>query len=492
MADTDIESNPTANPEESGLARLDAVALAALVRSGDIHPTEIIDDTIRRIELLNPQVNAVIHPALERAREIAAGDLPDGPFRGVPMLLKDLWPSSVGDPYHLGVRALKEAGHTGDHDANIVTAYRNAGFVICGRTNTPEFGLVATTEPEAHGATHNPWDVSRGPGGSSGGAAAAVASGMVPAANGSDGGGSIRIPAAMCGLVGLKPSRGRISMGPDQEEWGNSVQHVVCHTVRDSAAILDATAIPFPGDGVMAPTTGQPYFDQVGRHPARLSFGFVDHSLRPGLTVEPEIAEAVRHTSRILEGLGHAVDESHPDALADQQMVDNFSAMWRVGAAASLNKLGRWLGRDVTEDDVEPATWFMAQFGDSVTGPDVISAQAAQMIYRRAMAKWWSTGHDILITPTCMRTAPKLGELVGTPEDPIRSLTESIPYAAFTAPFNTTGQPAISLPVSVDSQGLPIGIQLVAAYGREDLLFAIAGQLEAEIRWPARRAPMHP
>ncbi len=477
---------------QSDFARLDAVALAELVASGEVHPTELIDDTIDRIEAINPSVNAVIHPSFERAREIAAGELPAGPFRGVPMLLKDLWPSSVGDPYHLGVKALKEAGHTGDHDANIVTAYRESGFVICGRTNTPEFGLVATTEPEAYGATHNPWDLTRGPGGSSGGAAAAVASGMVPAANASDGGGSIRIPAAMCGLVGLKPSRGRISMGPDQEEWGNSVQHVVCHTVRDSAAILDATARPFPGDGVIAPDHGRPYLDMIGRDPQPLRVGFLVHSLRPGLEVDPEIAEAVRETARQLEQLGHHVEESHPDTLANQEMVDDFSAMWRVGSAASLRKISRWLGRDVTADDVEEATWFMGQFGDSVTGPEVLSAQNAQMVYRRGMAGWWADGHDILVTPTCMKTAPKLGELVGTPEDPIRSLTESIPYAAFTAPFNTTGQPAISLPTALSSDGLPIGVQLVGGYGREDHLLSLAAQLETVIGWPSRRAPIHP
>ena len=477
---------------ESEFARLDAVALASLVASGEVHPTELIDDTIDRMESINPSVNAIIHPAFERAREIASGDLPDGPFRGVPMLLKDLWPSSKGDPYHLGVKALKDAGHTGDHDANIVTAYREAGFVICGRTNTPEFGLVATTEPEAYGATHNPWDLTRGPGGSSGGAAAAVASGMIPAANASDGGGSIRIPAAMCGLVGLKPSRGRISMGPDQEEWGNSVQHVVCHTVRDSAAILDATSRPFPGDGVIAPDFGRPYLSRIQMDPEPLRVGFIDHSLRPGLDVDPEIAEAVRETARQLEQLGHSVDESHPEALANQQMVEEFSAMWRVGSAASLRKIAGWLGRDVTADDVEAATWFMGQFGDSVTGPEVLSAQNAQMVYRRGMAEWWAGGHDILVTPTCMKTAPKLGELVGTPEDPVRSLTESIPYAAFTAPFNTTGQPAISLPVALSSNGLPIGVQLVGGYGREDHLLSLAAQLESMIGWPSRRAPIHP
>jgi len=492
MADSDTSPTDSTSAAGSDLARLDAVALAELVRSGEVSPLEVINDTIDRIEALNPQINAVIHPSFEKAREAAAGDLPDGPFRGVPMLMKDLWPSSAGDPYHLGVQGLKAAGHTGDHDANIVTAYREAGFVLCGRTNTPELGLVATTEPKAYGATHNPWDLTRGPGGSSGGAAAAVASGMVPAANASDGGGSIRIPAAMCGLVGLKPSRGRISMGPDQEEWGNSVQHVLTHTVRDTAAILDCTARPFPGDGVIAPDIGQPYLDLVGRDIAPLSIGFVNHSLRPGLTVDPEIAAAVDSTARTLEGLGHTVEESHPEALANQQMVDDFSAMWRVGSAAGLRKIGRWLGREMTADDVEEATWLMAQCGDSVTGPEVLSAQTAQMVYRRSMAGWWASGHDILITPTCMKIAPKLGDLVGTPDDPIRSLTESIPYAAFTAPFNTTGQPAISLPMSVSSEGLPIGIQLVAAYGREDHLIALAAQLEAEIGWPSRRAPIHP
>lgn len=492
MADTD--SGPTTRPDPgpTGLARYDAVGLAALVRDGEVHPTEIIDDTIERMEALNPKINAIIHPTFDRARELAAGDLPDGPFRGVPMLLKDLWPASKGDPYHLGVEGLKRAGHVGGHDANIVTAYRGAGFVMCGRTNTPEFGLVATTEPEAYGATHNPWDLTRGPGGSSGGAAAAVASGMIPAANASDGGGSIRIPAAMCGLVGLKPSRGRVSMGPDQDEWGNSVQHVVCHTVRDSAAILDATARPFPGDGVIAPPIGQPYLGQIGRDPEPLSIGFLDHSPRPGMEVDAEISAAVRNAARLLEGFGHTVEESHPDVLVDEQIIDDFSAMWRVGSAASLVRIGQWLGREVTPDDVESATWFMAQFGDSVTGPEVISAQGAQMVYRRRMSEWWSSGYDLLITPTCMKTAPKLGELVGTPDDPVRGLQRSIPYAAFTAPFNTTGQPAISLPLAQSTQGLPIGVQIVAAYGREDLLLSVAAQLETEVGWPDRRSPVHP
>ncbi|MDH3705094.1 MAG: amidase family protein, partial [Acidimicrobiia bacterium] len=326
------------------LARLDAVGLAERIRAGDLTPTEAVQATIDRIEALNPQLNAVIHTMYDKALAEAAGDLPDGPFRGVPFLLKDLWPASAGDPYHLGVKALKEAGYTHPADANITTAYRDAGFVIVGRTNTPELGLVATTEPLAYGPTRNPWNTDHGSGGSSGGAAAAVAGGMLPAANASDGGGSIRIPAAMCGLVGLKPSRGRVSMGPLQDEWGNSVQHVVSHTVRDTAAIMDATAYPFPGDGVVAPTTGQPYLEQVGGDPGSLRIGFCDESVRDGLEVDPEVAQATRDAASLLDRLGHSVERSHPDALADEQMATGFAALWGAGAKASLMRLGDWLG----------------------------------------------------------------------------------------------------------------------------------------------------
>jgi amidase len=494
-ADAECESRASLSygqPMTDDLARLDAVALAELVRTGRASPGELVDATIARIEQLDPEVNAVIHPLFEKARSLAADELPDGPFRGVPMLLKDLWPASEGDPWHQGVRGLKEAGYTADRDANLTTAYRRAGFVICGRTNTPELGLLATTEPLAHGPSRNPWDTSRGTGGSSGGAAAAVAAGMVPAANASDGGGSIRIPAAMCGLVGLKPSRGRVSMGPDQDEWGNSVQHVVCHTVRDSAAILDATASPFPGDGVIAPTSGQPYLHQVGRPTRQLRIGMLDTSANTGIDLPSDIADAVRDAGTRLERLGHHVDVSHPPVLDDESLVAEFAALWMVGAAAALDRVSVWLGRPVGREDVEPATWAMAEAGRGVTGPDVMRMLATQTTYRREMAAWWADGHDLLLTATSMRTAPRLGDLVATEDDPLRALTSSIPYAINTAPFNTTGQPAISLPLARSDDGLPIGIQLVAGYGREDILFQVAGQLEAEVAWAERRAPLHP
>lgn len=476
----------------SDLARLDAVALAELIRSGELSPLELLDDTIERIERLNPEINAVIHPTFENARAAAAGDLPDGPFRGIPWLLKDLWPGSAGDPFHMGVQGLKTAGHTAAVDANLTTAYRRAGFVICGRTNTPELGLAATTEPLAYGPTRNPWDTDRGAGGSSGGAAAAVAAGMVPAANASDGGGSIRIPAAMCGLVGLKPSRGRVSMGPLQDEWGTSVQHAVSHTVRDSAAILDATAYPFPGDGVIAPATGQPYAGLLDRDPPALSIGMLDRSIRDGVDIDPEVEAAVRDAAALLDRLGHHVETDHPSALDDGELMASFGLLAAAATANTLTTLGDWIGRELGPDDVEPGTWFMAQRGKDIPGSAVIAAQGRGMTLRRRLAAWWADGHDLLLAPTCLRPPPMLGEMRGTPDDPMAGVEVTLAYSTLTSPFNTTGQPAISLPLARTAGGLPIGIQLIAAYGREDLLFQIAAQLEREVRWADDRAPVHP
>ena len=472
------------------LGRMDAVAQAALVRDGRATPVELVQAAIDRIEALDPQVNAVIHQRFERALEEAGGDLPDGPFRGVPFLLKDLWPTSAGDPFHMGIKAFRDAGYVHPEDSNLTTRYREAGFVILGRTNTPELGLVATTEPLAYGPSRNPWSLDHGTGGSSGGAAAAVASGMVPVANASDGGGSIRIPAALCGLVGLKPSRGRGSMGPLRDEWGVSVQHVVSHTVRDTAAVLDVAWPPFPGDGVIAPPPTRPYEDEVGVDPGRLRIGFTEGSSRA--EVHSECATAVRDAAALLERLGHDVVEAHPEVLDRyDEHADAFMMSWATGTEASLRSLEPMLGRALTAQDVEPGTWALVEMGRNYSGPDLAAAQGQLQGMRREMASWWAGGFDLLLTPTTAQPPPPIGELVPTEDEPLRALMGSIPYAVFTSPFNTTGQPGVSLPTHTTADGLPVGVQLVAAYGREDLLIQVAAQAEAELDWAADRAPLH-
>ena len=475
------------------LARVDAVGQAELVRRGQVRPDELVEAAIARIEALDPAVNAVIHRRFDAALDEARSpDLPDGPFRGVPFLLKDLWPTSAGDPFHMGVGALARAGYRHPTDANITRAYRRAGLVIVGRTNTSELGLVATTEPLAHGPTANPWALDRSPGGSSGGSAAAVAAGMVPAANASDGGGSIRIPASSCGLVGLKTSRGRVSMGPLVDEWGVSVQHVVCHTVRDCAALLDASAVAFPGDGVVAPAPRRPFAAEVGADPGRLRIGLLDHSLS-GET-HPDCRAASRQAAARLEALGHHVEEAHPPPLDRLQGDLSFAAVWAVNAKANLARVGTLLGREVTEADVEPSTWVLAELAAGFSALDLALSQAAHHRFRREMAEWWRPAgdFDLLLTPAVAEPPPPLGQLVATPEDPWRPVLGSAPLAAFTTWFNTTGQPAIALPLHRSADGLPIGAQLAAAYGREDVLVAVAAQLEAEVDWAARRSPLHP
>ncbi len=472
------------------LAHLDATAQATLVREGQVSPLELVEAAISRIEAIDPEINAVIHRSFDSAVEQAKGDLPDGPFRGVPFLLKDLWPTSAGDPFHAGISGLKAAGYRHAVDANLTIAYRRSGVVVMGRTNTPELGLVATTEPLAYGPTRNPWDLGRGPGGSSGGAAAAVAAGLVPVANASDGGGSIRIPAGLCGLVGLKPSRGRGSMGPMIDEGGLSVQHVVSRTVRDCAAFLDVGSVPFPGDGVIAPAPSRPFADEVGADPGSLRIGLLARSL--STDTDPQCELVARDLAALLESLGHRVDETHPAPLGQvRELTEAFMVVWGTNAANNLVGMGRLIGRELTADDVEPTTWLMAESGRGHSALELAQAQSAMSRFRREMAAWWADGFDLLLTPTSAVPAPMLGDLVATPDDPLRPLWRSAPYSAFTSVYNVTGQPAISLPVGADDGGVPLGAQLVAAYGREDLLIRVAAQVEQAAPWADRRPPVH-
>jgi amidase len=480
-------------------ANLDAVAQADLVRNGDVSPLELVEAAISRIEELDggaTGLNSIIHHRFDAARREASDPgLADGPLRGVPTAMKDLWPSSAGDPLHLGNVAMKSFGYTHPVDANITRAYRRAGMVIVGRSNTPEFGAVATTEPIAYGATRNPWNPDHSPGGSSGGAGAAVAAGLLPVANASDGGGSIRIPAAACGLVGLKPSRGRISMGPLSDEWGVSVQHVVSTTVRDTAVLLDISSGPCTGDAVIAPQPFRRYADEIGAPVETLRIGVMSRPILGPCDAECEAAAV--SAAKWFEGGGHHVEATFPAALEWWSGDPAGLMIWAVNMRGNIDRVSALVGRAIGEDDVEPATWGLAQMADSFSALDLHTAQGKQTRLRRETATWWApasedgVGFDLLLTPTMAILPPVLGDLVADHDDPLRALKRSTPMATFTGVWNATGQPAISLPFAMSASGLPIGIQLVAAYGREDLLLRVAAQMEADVRWDLRRAPVH-
>ncbi len=473
------------------LATLDATASAELVRTGDASPRELIDAAIARVERVNPDLNAVIHPRFERART-EADTAPDGPFRGVPVMVKDLDGSLAGEPLHLGNRLLRDLDHRGDVDSFLFTKLRAAGFVIIGKTNTPEFGLLPTTESHAYGPAHNPWDLDRSPGGSSGGSGAAVAAGMVPIAHAGDGGGSIRIPASACGLFGLKPTRGRVSLGPlEGEAWaGMVVRHAVTRSVRDSAAVLDVIAGPMPGDPYAAAEPTEPFLAAVGSDPGRLRIGVRATTAPGGLCeVDPACVAAATEAATLLESLGHRVEESAPPPIDDIELVTNFLTVLAASVARDVDRLAAIAGRAIEPGDVEPYTWAQAELGRTVIAADYVAAIESLSAWTRRMARWWQPapegdGFDLLLTPTVAAPPAPLGTIRG--DDADGAVIAAIPYAAFTVPFNVTGQPAASVPLHW-ADGLPVGVQLVAASGREDLLISVAAQLETARPWADRR-----
>ena len=484
------------------LGDLDATGAAALVRSGEASPLELVDAAIARIERLDPTLNAVIHRRFEAAREEAAGPLPDGPFRGVPFLLKDILCHSAGDPFHEGMRFLKELGWRAKTDTYLAARFRAAGLVVVGRTNAPELGIQPTTEPDAYGPTLNPWDTGRSPGGSSGGSAAAVAAGMVPAAHANDGGGSIRIPASACGLVGLKPSRGRTSLGPDGYSVGAlAVEHVVCRSVRDAAGLLDATAGRMPGDPYVAPPPRRPYAEEVGADPGRLRVGLLTFSPSMGGPVDPECVAAATGAATLLESLGHHVEETHPPGLERPEWGQNFMTLWAAGVALGLETWTRRTGKRIRRDDVEPLTWALAETGDGIGSMGLLAAHAWLSEGNRDVAQWWRDGSgdgagggggrfDLLLTPTLAEPPVPLGTFASPADNPLQGLFRAGAFCPFTPPFNVTGQPAISLPLHWTPDGLPVGVQLVAAYGAEDVLLRVAAQLEEARTWAGRRPPV--
>ncbi len=470
---------------------MDATAQAGLVAAGEVSAGELTDAAIERIEALDGPINAVVMRWFERGRAAAAaidagGATTSGPFAGVPFLLKDLATHLAGTPLSNGNVALRDGLPISSHTTTLVERFADAGLVTLGRTNSPELGSVPVTEPIAYGPTRNPFDTGRTPGGSSGGAAAAVAAGMVPIAHATDGGGSIRIPASCCGLVGLKPSQGRITSGPDRDESGLSVGLCVSRTVRDTARLLDAVHGPGVGDSVIAPPPARAYAAEVGADPGRLRIGMLDHHPQ-GVPVDDDCARAVLDTAAALEAAGHAVEPAFPEVLGDPDVSRQFMTMWSANAALGISGMGDMLGRPLTEHEVEPVNWAMAQFAAGASSVDHAAALVAVMRFRRRLRQWWSDGWDLLLTPTLAQPPLAIGSLDPTPDDPLAGMRAAGSFSAFTPPYNLSGQPAISLPMHRTAEGLPIGVQLVADYGREDVLIRIAAQLEAAAPWAEHR-----
>lgn len=468
---------------------LDATEQAKLVRSGQLTAAELLDATIERIEAIDPAINAVVMRWFDHARATVARTLPDGIFRGVPFLLKDLVAAYAGQPLSNGNRRLKEAARPSAVDTTLVARFRAAGLVTAGRTNTSEFGSLPATESRAWGPTRNPWSAAHSPGGSSGGSAAAVAAGMVAIAHASDGGGSIRIPASCCGVVGLKPTQGRVTAGPAGDEHGLGVELCVSRTVRDIAAMLDAVHGPGVGDTVIAPPPSRPYVRELDGDPGALRIGLLAH--RPlGAPVHQECATAVHDAGGLLESLGHHVEWGFPAALADPEIGRHTGVLRTTRMAVVLSRLEESLGYAVSADDVEPFDWAQAEQARAATALDHARALAACVTFRRAVQQWWADGFDLLVTPTIGELPAPLGAFAQGQGDPTATRTLSGRFVSFTQPFNVTGQPAISLPLHQSADGLPVGVQFIAAYGRDDLLIRVAAQIERARPWSHRMPPL--
>ncbi len=486
----------------------DGLGLAALVRSGQLSASELLDTAIARIERLDPALNAVVRKRYDAARAEALQVDPQAPFAGVPFLLKDLCSTLAGEPTGSGNRVLSQVPMP--QTSEMVRRFRAAGLVIAGRSNTPEFGLVPTTEPLLCGPTRNPWSPAHSAGGSSGGSAAAVAAGMVPLASGGDGGGSIRIPASCCGLFGFKPSRGSTPTGPMFGElWhGLVIEHVISRSVRDSAAMLDATFGADAGAPYAAPARARPFLDEVATEPGRLRIAFSAQPLFGHGTVHPDCVAALHAAAKLLDSLGHHVEEATPplDAEADAQA---FVTLLAGEMRADIETMSRLLQRRMRAADFEPATWTLALLGRALSaGTYAGAAQHLQMIARRQAP--FFAAHDVLLTPTLATPPARLGALA--PSAPERALmhlvntlgagwllkatgaiapmaAKTFAYIPYTPMFNATDQPAMSLPLHWNSEGLPIGVQCVARLGDDATLLRLAGQLERACPWFARRPP---
>jgi Asp-tRNA(Asn)/Glu-tRNA(Gln) amidotransferase A subunit family amidase len=463
----------------------DSLGLADLVRKRKVSATELLEAAIGRAEALNPRFNFLAQKHYDYARKAIAAGLPQGPFSGVPWLLKDLNTYIAGEVTENGSRLYK--GQRASVTSELVRRIERAGFVIFGKTTTPEFGLTGTTESVLKGPTRNPWNPERIAGGSSGGAAAAVAAGVIPAAHATDGGGSIRIPASACGLFGLKPSRGRVPMGPARTEgWGGmSVHHAVSRTVRDSAAILDATHGVEAGSRYSAPTPERPFLQEVGRDPGKLRVALMI-SPYSGAPVDPEVVEATRATAKLLESLGHHVEEAAPRIDMAAIGASSFALMASSVAADCIDR-AKALGIELGPDVLERTTLDFVAMGKSYTGMDFARGNNAYQAAAVTIAQFMER-YDVILSPTLSAPPLPLGHIgLDTGRSMMEWGREVGTFTAFTGIYNGTGQPSMSLPLAMSKDGLPIGIMVTGRYGEEGLLFRLAGQVEKAAPWGARR-----
>ena len=486
----------------------DGLGLAELVKKKDVSAAELCEEAITRIERVNPALNAVITPMYDLARRAVNEGLPDGPFCGVPFLLKDLLGDFAGVPQTMGSRACKN--YVPAQDSELVKRYKQAGLVILGKTNTPEFGLLGITEPELHGATRNPWNPDHTPGGSSGGSAAAVAGGMVPLASANDGAGSIRIPAACCGLFGLKVTRGRTPNGPlHGRTWqGAVVEHVISRSVRDSAAILDATQGADAGAPFVIPPPQQAYMKEIEDRPGRLRIAFNTQS-PIDTDVHPECIRAVEQTVDLLVELGHQVEETRPE-IDGRALAKGLIILYSAEVTTIFDALIPLLGRKVKPSDVETVTWTLGLLGRTYTAGQIVKAHREWELAGRIMGGFHEA-YDLYLTPTIACPPVKIGELALKPIEShvlkvINSLglgrlliasgvtdklaVENLSKTPFTQLANFTGQPAMSVPLHWTPENLPCGVQFMGRYGDEATLLRLAAQLEEARPWFNKRPPI--
>jgi amidase len=465
----------------------DGLGLATLVEKREVSPAEVVEAAIERIERHNPAINAVVHKAYDEARAAAAGPLPDGPFKGVPFLVKDLLIAVAGWPRTSGSRFCKDV--VDSEDSGLMRRYRSSGVVALGKTSCPEFGITGTTEPALFGPCRNPWNLNHSAGGSSGGSAAAVAAGIAPMAHGGDGRGSIRIPASCCGLVGLKVTRDRNPHLPDGYDFaqGYVVEHVMTRTVRDCAAMLDVTGVPEPASPYAPPAKDRPYMQEIQRSPGRLRIAWSSETAN-GRAIAPEVQAALENVAAVLEKLGHEVV---PRGLGvDQRALYGVqNAFSGANFAAGMKRLIDQIGREPEGDELEPLTWASLKGGRRATGEQTMwEAQELRMLARGVMALF--EDFDVYLTPVMGTPPPPIGYLdpvAVAPREIGRRNGEVFPFAA---PFNMTGQPSLSLPLAMSASGLPIGMMFTGRYADEATLFRLAGQLEKEMPWKDRRPPV--